>query len=229
VESGDIITVAGGLVIVLVIAFAVNPHYLSDLQVSLSGGTITPATTLPAKTVTVPFPASAAIPVTTAIPATAPPLTPPVTLSPPQRILYTDNPFSYPVVRLPDRLEMLGESDIRRSGQDVVTFAYVNDTRGGLTRIFTIPYPVWMMDIRVIDTITPNIASFRMGLCYAANGTFIEGVEIEHPGSAYKKIQTSNTPLYLIISTTGIENYTINLQTSRQYYDEYGPLKTTIL
>jgi len=78
------------------------------------------------------------------------------------------------------------------------------------------------MDIRVIDNTTPNLASFRMALCYAANGTIIEGVELIHPGTAYKKVQTSNTPLYLIISTSNIEGYHIDLQTSRQYYEQFG-------
>jgi hypothetical protein len=78
------------------------------------------------------------------------------------------------------------------------------------------------MDIRVVDNVTPNLASFRMALCYAANGTIIDGIELIHPGTAYKKIQTSNTPLYLIISTTEIEGYRIDLQTSRQYYGQFG-------
>jgi hypothetical protein len=217
VETGDILTVSVGLFIVLIIALIANPHYLSGLQSSLPGGTHVPTQTLPSPTaVTTPLPATTATPTPAATPI--PPLTP----APPYRIYYTDKPFSYPVVRLPDRLDTLGESDIKRSGQDIVTFAYVEDSRGGLTRIFSIPYPVWTMDIRVVDNATPNIASFRMALCYAVNGTIIDGVELIHPGMAYKKIQTSNTPLYLIISTTGIENYTINLQTSRQYYEQFG-------
>jgi hypothetical protein len=123
---------------------------------------------------------------------------------------------------------MFGESDIRRSGQDVVTFAYVEDSRGGLTRVFSVPYPVWTMDIRVVDNTTPNIASFRMALCYAANGTIIDGVELIHPGTAYKKIQTSNTPLYLIISTNNIEGYRIDMQTSRQYYEQIIPQNSPV-
>lgn len=228
VESGDIITVAGGIIIVLVIAVVANPHYLADLHDSLSGGTpARTATTPPETTGTVPLPAFAVSPAATVIPITATAPFPPLTPSPPLRILYTDKPFSYPVVRLPDRLELLGESDIRRSGQDVVTFAYIEDGWGGLTRTFSVPYPVWTMDIRVIDNVTPNTGSFRMALCYAANGSIIEGVEIEHPGSAYKKIQSSDIPLYLIITTTSIEKYRIELQTSRQYYEQFGPMKAT--
>jgi hypothetical protein len=96
------------------------------------------------------------------------------------------------------------------------------DTRGGLSRRFSVPYPVWTMDIRVFDNTTPNVASFRMALCYASNGTMIDGTELIHPGSAFKRIQTSNTPLYLIISTADIEGYRLDLQTSRQYFEQYG-------
>jgi len=216
VETGDILTVAGGLFIVLIIALIANPHYLSSLQVS-SGGNPSPSQmALQPTTVSAPIPAPSTIP--------SPVATPVLTMTPasPYRIYYSDKPFSYPVVRLPDNLEMYGESDIRRSDQDIVTFAYIEESRGGLTRVFSIPYPVWAMDITVVDKTTPNIASFRMALCYAANGTIIDGVELIHPGTAYKKIQTSNTPLYLIISTSSIEEYRIDMQTSRQYYEQFG-------
>jgi hypothetical protein len=217
VETGDILTIAGGLFIVLVIALIANPQYLAGMQLSLPGST-------PAPTQTQPPPTTAPV----LLPATAvtqtPAETPAASLTPvpPSRIYYTDKPFTYPVVRLPERLEMFGESDVRRSGQDIVTFAYMEESRGGLSRVISIPYPVWTMDIRVIDNTTPNIASFRMALCYAANGTIIDGVELMHPGTAYKKIQTSNTPLYLIISTTNIEGYRIDLQTSREYFEQFG-------
>jgi hypothetical protein len=217
VEKGEILTVLGGLLIVVVMALVANPPYLPGPQVS-------PETMVPASN------ASSLPSLSSAIPATVITSVLPVATSPPAqitpyRISYTDKPFSYPAVRLPDRLENMGESDIRRSGQDPVTFAYLSDSRGGLSRVFSVPYPVWTMDIRVFDNTTPNLASFRMALCYAANGTIIDGVELVHPGTAFKRIQTSQTPLYLIISTSDIEGYRIDLQTSRQYYIQYGTFK----
>jgi hypothetical protein len=215
VEKGDILTVAGGLFIVLIIALIANPQHLSGLQAAFPGGTPAPAQTpvLQSPVATTLFTTLA-----TRTPAETPSLS--LTPVPPYRIYYTDKPFSYPVVRLPDRLDMFGESDIKRSGQDIVTFAYVADSRGGLTQVFSVPYPVWTMDIRVFDNATPNTGSFRMALCYAANGTVIDGVELIHPGTAFKKIQTSNIPLYLIISTTNIEGYRIDMHTSREYYEQ---------
>ncbi len=216
-EKGDILTVAGGLVIVFVIALLVNPQSLPNLPAGgnspgPSGGTAAP------------LPSPSAVAVTPVIPTTVPAPVPIPAAEASYRIRYTDKPFTYPVVRLPESLEHIGESDIRRSGQDTVTFAYMAESRGGLSQVFTVPYPVWTMDIRVYDNVTPNIASFRMALCYAANGTAIDGIELIHPGTAFKRIQTADTPLYLIISTNEIEGYRIDLQTSRQYYQEYGPL-----
>lgn len=216
-EKGDILTVAGGLIIVLVIALLANPQNLAGFQVSPPGSIPVPTTEpLPLTTIT------PNLSVTTMQKTTAIVPSPPPTTALPARIQYTDNPFLYPVVRLPDRLDIYGESDIRRTGQDIVTFAYMADSRGGLSRVFSIPYPVWTLDIRVIDNTTPNIASFRMALCYAANGTIIDGVELVHPGTAYKKVQTSNTPVYLIVSTTNIEGYRIEFQTSREYFERFG-------
>ena len=226
VETGDILTVAGGFFIVLVIALIANPHYLSGQQASFNGTTPAPTRMMiPPATVSAPLPTISPIPT----PGATPVLT--LTPAPPYRIYYSDNPFSYPAVRLPDNLDTYGESDIRRSDQDIITFAYVEESRGGLTRVFSVPYPVWTMNIKVVDNTTPNIASFRMALCYAANRTIIDGVELIHPGTAYKKIQTSNIPLYLIVSTSNIEGYRIDMQTSRQYYEQSGaqPSNTPVL
>lgn len=214
-EKGDILTVIGGLVIVFVVALIVNPQNLAGLRSPVTGIPASPTTESPLPS-TIPIPLQT--PSTTQSPVTT--TVPPIQPSQPVRIFYTDKPFTYPVIRLPDRLDMYGESDIRRPGQDMVTFGYIEESRGGLSQVITVPYPVWTMDIRVIDNTTPNVAGFRMALCYAANGTVIDGMELVHPGIAYKKIQTSNTPLYLIISMTDIQGYRIDLQTPREYYEQ---------
>jgi hypothetical protein len=222
VESGDILAVAGGLVIVLVIALIANPQYLSGF--SLNRPTATLQITLVPSPARVPSP-----PIVTITPSPVPTETTPVPVStqaPPYRIFYTDKPFSYPAYKLPERMDTFGESDIRRSGEDVVTFAYMEDTRGGLTRIFSIPYPVWMLNMTVNANHTPQLGNFRMALCYAKNGTIIDGTEILNQGSAYKKIQTSNTDLYIIVSTANIEQYHIDFQTTRQYFDQYPSPKS---
>jgi hypothetical protein len=224
VESGDILTVVGALVLVVVIALVANHQYLQGIfpaQAPVSSTIIPTPTFVPVLTspVETPLTVAPSPSVTETLPA------PEYTPVPPYRIFYTDNPFSYPNVRLPDQIRTIGESDIPRSGQDVVTFAYLEDTRGGLTRVFSIPYPVWMLNITVNASRTPQLGNFRMALCYAGNGTIIDGAEILNQGTAYKKIQTSNTDLYIIVSTANIDRYHMDFLTTREYYDQYRPVK----
>jgi hypothetical protein len=213
VEPGDILTVICGLFIVIIIALIANPHYLSG-----PGGTpvLTQTTAITTTSVT-----PLATPQTTTAVTSTPSLPP--APSPPYRIYYTDKPFSYPVFRLPDRPDLYGESDILHSDNDVITFAYIEGKGGGLTQVFTVPYPVWLINITVSANTTPQYADFRMVLCYAKNGTIIDGFEVVNQGKAVKKIQTSNIPLYLIISTRGIDGYWIDLQTTRSYYEQVKP------
>jgi hypothetical protein len=215
VKSGDLLTVIGAIAIVIVIALVARPQYLSGIlpinsppvatptPVYTAGPTLVQATVTPAQTLG------------TGVPLPSP------TVAPPYRIFYSDKPLSYPVFNLPENMNTFGASDIPLRSVESVTFAYVEGSRGGLTRTFTVPYPVWVINTTVISDINPQYGNFRMALCYAKNGTVIEGQEILNRGSSYHVVQVSNEPMYMIISTTYIDSYRINLETPRTYYDQY--------
>lgn len=211
-KSGDILTVIGAIAIVIVIALIANPQYLSEI--------LPKNTTAPSPVVV--SPTTPALIVLTPRP-TPVPTSPIPAIASPYRIFYSDKPLSYPVFKLPDNMGVFGASDIPLRTDEMVTFAFVEDTRGGLTQKFTVPYPVWILNTTVISNISPQYGNFRMALCYASNGTVIEGEEILNRGSAYHVVQVSNTPMYMIISTVYIDRYTISLQTPRSYYDTFSP------
>ena len=129
----------------------------------------------------------------------------------------------YPRFKLPDNMVTFGASDILANSKEMVPFAFIEDTRGGLTQIFSIPYPVWVLNTTVTANLTPQYGDFRMVLCYASNGSIINGEEILNRGSSYRIIQISNTDMYMIISTAYIDRYRITLETARNYYDAYRP------
>ncbi len=62
-----------------------------------------------------------------------------------------------------------------------------------------------------------------MVLCYADSGGIIDGEEILNQGKSYRIIQTSNTPVYMIISTESIDRFYLRLETPRNYYEAYHP------
>ncbi len=210
-KSGDVVTVALGIAIVILIAFVANPQNLADLRQASFGTTIPAAGTTPVIPAPV-VPATGTL--TQQFPATP---SPRPTDSPAYRISYSPTPLKYPVYRIPENLLIFGASDVPLRNREMVTFATVEESRGGITNIFTVPYPVWVVNISVVSENNPQYGNFRMALCYA-NGTIVEGAEILNRGTAYHVIQVSNTPMYMIVSVSSIDRYRITLETPREYY-----------
>jgi hypothetical protein len=215
VETGDILTLVVGLVIVIVIAFIANPHYLSELTPPAP----TPAPVPPVTDTPVP---ATITPVVTIIPSRNPTPTPQPTVAPPYRIVYTSNPFLYPKFKMPANMDIFGAGDVPLRNREMVPFAYISESRGGLTHKFLVPYPIWVINTTVIANLTPQYGNFKMVLCYASNGTVINGEEIFNRGSLYRVIERSNTDMYMIITTDYIDSYTMTLETPRNYYNQYN-------
>jgi len=212
VDSGDILALIAGIVIVIFVAILANPLYLSELQESFQK-LLKPAETVVQPPVPVAFPTKypEQIPVTTPVLQKPDP--------PPYRIFFTDKPFTFPVYRLPENMATTGASEIPRQTQEWVPFAYVENTRGGLTQVFSVPYPIWLINTTVIAENQPQYANFRMALCYADTGGFIKAEEIAKPGTSYRIVRTANTSMYMIISVKNIDSYHLRLETPREYYD----------
>jgi hypothetical protein len=214
VDSGDIFALVAGIAIVIFVAIMANPQYLSELQES-AGMLLNPEKMV----------LQTSVPVTIApnypekIPVVTPALQKPDAL--PYRISYTDKPFTFPVYRLPENMVTTGASEIPRQTQEWVPFAYIENNRGGLTEVFSVPYPIWLINTTVVAENQPQYADFRMALCYAETGGIIKGEEIVKPGTSYKIVRTANTSMYMIISVKNIDLYHLRLETPREYYDAY--------
>jgi hypothetical protein len=214
VDSGDIIALIGGIIIVFFIALMANPGYLNSLRQSPQLTVPTTGTPVNLAPVTVTSPIPGLIPVTPAFSAESYDLF---------RIVYTDKPYTYPSYRIPEHMETFGASEIIPRNQELVPFAFLNGTGGGLTQVFSVPYPVWVINSTVVAKTHPQYGNFRMVLCYADSGGIIDGEEILNQGTSYRVIQTSNIPVYMIISTGNIDSFYVRLETPRRYYNEYRP------
>jgi hypothetical protein len=209
VEKGDILFFAAGIITVIVIAILVNPQSISGI--------------LPQVPVATPLPDQTRIPLTVQTVITPPykemtPVPRP-TETALYRIYYSEKPLSYQRLKLPEDMEIFGASDILKRNMELVPFAFIEEKRGGLTQSFSVPYPLWVLNISVVANTSPQYGNFRMVLCNASDGTIIEGVEILNQGNAYRIIQISNTDLYMIISATSLDFYRITFETPRTYYD----------
>jgi hypothetical protein len=214
VDSGDILALLAGIAIVIFVAILANPQYVSELQ-EFPKNLMNPEKTVVKTSVPVTF--------SPEYPEQIPVITP-VKQKPdvlPYRISFTDKPFTFPVYRLPENMVTSGASEIPRQTQEWVPFAYVENNRGGLTRVFSVPYPIWLINTTVIAENQPQYANFRMALCYADTGGIIKEEEILKPGTSYRIVRTANTSMYMIISVKNIDLYHLRLVNPREYYDAY--------
>ncbi len=214
-DKGDSFALAAGIIIVLFVAVMANPEYLAGLHIPFSAA-VAPTETIPQIRIPVPStPVSQVqIPV---VPTTS------GSRNSLHRITYTARPYSYPLYMLPGNMETFGASELPDKTLEWVPFAFIEDTKGGLTEVFSVPYPVWVINSTVIARTRPQYSVFRMVLCSAENGQIIEGEEILNRGTSYRIVQTSNTGMYMIISAENIDRFYIQLETPRNYYDVYRP------
>ena len=215
-DKGDLYTFIGGFVVILLIAVIANPGAFSKVpSLPFTGSTPTvQATGVPSLQTT-----GVVTPTPTQIPEANLTPRPP---DPPYRIVYTNNPFTYPVVHLPSHMETFGSSDIPLREVSSVPFAYIEETRGGLTQTFSVPYEVWVMNISVTADQMPQYAMFRMVLC-DAKGNILDGAEIQYPGTMYKVVRTSGTGMYMIISTASVDSFRISMETPLRIYEKDSP------
>jgi hypothetical protein len=213
VDKGDLYTLIGGFVVILVIAVIAHTGALSKVpSLPFSGSTpAVHATEVPSYQVTVVTSSPTPIPEVNMTPRSP---------DSPYRIFYTSNPFTYPVVHLPAHMETFGASDIPlRETSPIIPFAYIEESRGGLTQIFSVPYEVWVLNISVTADRQPQYTMFRMVLC-DAKGNFLQGAEIQYPGTMYKVVRTPGKGMYMIISTDSVDSFRISLETPLRFYEK---------
>ncbi len=154
-DSRDSIAIIAGIIIVIFVAVMVNSGYLTALQHHVP--------------VAVP---TGEVPRSPAPDATTPLLSDPITVILPDiaesqdllhRISYTDKPYTYPSYRIPDHMETFGASEILPKTQEWVPFAFVEGSRGGLTEVFSVPYPVWVINSTVIARNSPPVRDIPHG------------------------------------------------------------------
>ena len=213
-DKGDILTVAVGLVVILVIALIANPGMIPQLAGQKGSAAVQQAqvTVVQTPLPTVPLPTPSRIYTPSPVPT---PILPPQ----PYRITYTANPFQYPLIRLPAHMETFGASDIPLRENATIPFAYIQESQGGLTNTFSVPYELWQLNISVTATRQPQYAMFKMVLCDAKTGAIFTGAEIQNGGSMYKVVRYTGK-MYMIISVDHVDSFTITLETPLPYYEK---------
>ncbi|QYZ80237.1 hypothetical protein E2N92_12755 [Methanofollis formosanus] len=195
-SSGDLLSVAAGVVIVILVASAVQ--WWGDDRPPIDGiddGQHPPLTHPPDPT----------------------PSPTPVSLPAPSKLGYVEKPvLKYKTYLLPDNISLFGASDPSWKTKECVVFASLEEEHGGVTGTFTVPYPIWRMNCTVIPDNNPGSTLFRAILVDASTNTIIEGMELCGPGHVVKNIEVSNGEYYLIVECRHA-HFTMNMETKKEF------------
>ena len=201
-SSGDILSVAAGVGIVILIACVVHPGWLafpaapgSAPDIGASGNTPVPTPPLPVVT---------------------PPL--PSVSRDIQKLTYVRNPsVTYQIYLLPDTMSTFGASDPPWQSSNISTFASLEASSGGATETFTVPYPVWRINCTMYKGDRPGNAYLGVLLVDAEENTIVDGAEVLGPGTIIKNIEVSGKAFYLIVKTQTRDGFRVSLETRSQY------------
>lgn len=202
-NSGDILSFAAAVGIVLVMVCIVNPPWSAP---DAAGGetAVTPAPT-PAVTTPPATPQSTPVQTRTFVPV---------------KIEYAERPVTkYQTYIIPD-LTRFGMSDPPWRGSKVASFAYIEEASGGVTDPFTVSYPVWRLTCTVRNDDYPENARFKMVLIEKETGEIIDGAEIKGPGTVVKNQEVSGKEFYLVVQSSRAL-FRIDLETREEYLDAY--------
>lgn len=196
--SGDLLSVAAGVGIVILLACITHPGWFS----------------LPAA----PEENTPVLPVMTPTPTLQVPQTPAPSVEV-QRLAYVKNPaLQYQIHLIPENSPgHLGASDPSWQESNISTFAYLEESRGGATDTFTVPYPLWRINCTLAGGSRPEAAGISVLLVDAKDNEIVDGAEVKGQGTVIKNIEVSGKPFYLIIKTQNSDPFRITLETKTRY------------
>ncbi|MDD3621947.1 MAG: hypothetical protein PHQ81_06050 [Methanofollis sp.] len=195
-SSGDLLSVAAGVVIVILVAFAVqwwgDCDLIDDRGVVVEHPSISNQTD-PALTTPVPVP------------------TPPIS-----RISYVEKPvLKYKTYLIPDEMNCFAASDPPWGPEDGIPFACLDVNRGGVTETFSVPYQMWRMNCTVTSE-KPASSYVKVALVDAGNNSVIKGFELNGPGHIIKNIQILPRDYYLIVESQNAMTH-IAMETKQKF------------
>lgn len=138
--------------------------------------------------------------------------------------VYVSGEGGYPVTDFPDDMAPFGASDpeyatIWMPGE-IVRFARYSGPGNGFSEMFPVAFTSWRVNATMYATIKPESAQLTWVLVDGETGTILTGNQMRYGGSVQKTVQASGDSFYFIVSARDVERYTLDLETTRALYGD---------
>ncbi|MBN2733607.1 MAG: hypothetical protein JXQ82_01965 [Methanomicrobiaceae archaeon] len=104
--------------------------------------------------------------------------------------------------------------------EKITTFAYIEESNSGFSRIFGSPYPVWRIHVTMTPEDNPAYSALTWILVDSSTGDVITGGKVLHGEKILKKVEVSNRNFYFLIEAENVDSFKIELETPEISYNQ---------
>lgn len=211
VKRADILTFAGALIIVTIIAIA-SQGFVSIPGIGSIHGSVHPASSSYEY-------AAGEIPTYT---LQAEPQIWNIPKNTDLTSIYMSGEGGYPVTDFPADMTPFGASDpdypeIWAPGE-IVLFAAYTGPGNGFSDMFQIPFSLWRINTTITTTSKPESARLTWVLVDGETGLIVTGNQMRYGEHIQKTVQASGEKFYFIVSEQDVNKYSFSLETTKAQY-----------
>ena len=138
--------------------------------------------------------------------------------------IYVRGGGGYPTTDFPADMTHFGASDpeyqeIWMPGE-ITQFATYNGPGNGFSDIFHIPFGFWRINATMTVNTKPESSQLTWVLVDGETGAVITGNQMRYGENVQKTVQTSGERFYFIVSAQDVDQYTFELETTKAQYGE---------
>ena len=138
--------------------------------------------------------------------------------------VYVSGSGGYPVTDFPADMTQFGASDpeyttIWMPGE-IVRFARYSGPGNGYSEMFPVSFGFWRINATMTATTKPESAQLNWVLVNGETGAILTGNQIRHGGNVQKTVQVSGEEFYFIVSAQDVDHYTLALETTKALYGD---------
>lgn len=138
--------------------------------------------------------------------------------------IYVSGAGGYPVTDFPADMTHFGASDpenteIWRQGE-IVRFAQYTGPGNGFSETFHIPFGFWRINASMTAVTKPESSRLTWVLVDAETGTILTGNQMRYKEHVLKTVQASGQAFYFIVSAQDVNGYAFTLETTKAQYGE---------
>lgn len=138
--------------------------------------------------------------------------------------VYMSGGKGYPVTEFPTGMTRFGASDPEYAkiwmAEETIRFAEYSGPGNGFSEMFHIPFGLWRINASMNASVKPESSRLTWVLVDGETGTILTGNQMRYKEHVIKTVQASGQSFYFMVSAQDVNDYTFTLETTKAQYGD---------